>query len=64
MANQYRCHLLDKARLAAIVTIEADEDAAAVIQADKILERTSCPSAELWDQDRQVSVINRKSSTA
>jgi hypothetical protein len=45
MANQYRCHLLDKERVAAII-IAADDDAAAVLQADKILERTSCPAAK------------------
>ena len=64
MTNQYRCHLLDKDRVAATMTIEADKDAAAVLQAEKILERTSCPSAELWDRDRQVSIIIRKSSSA
>jgi hypothetical protein len=64
MANQYRCHLLDKDRVAAIMIIAAEDDAAAVLQADKILERTSCPSGEVWDRDRRVSIISRKSSGA
>jgi hypothetical protein len=64
MANQYRCHLLDKDRVAAIMIIAAEDDAAAVLQADKVLEWTSCPSAELCDRDRRVSIISRNGSAA
>jgi hypothetical protein len=62
MANQYRCILSDNDRTAARMIIEADNDAAAVLQADNILEGTSCLSAEIWDRGRRVSIISRKSS--
>ena len=64
MANQYRCILFENGRMAARMIIEADDDASAVLQAYKILEWTSCPSAELWDRGRRVSIISRKNSAA
>jgi hypothetical protein len=64
MANKYRCYLLNLDCIAAVKVLEADGDAAAVLEADKILATSSCTAAELWDRERRVSIISRKSPAA
>jgi hypothetical protein len=54
---KYLCDLLHMDRIAAMEVIEA-EDAAALLEVDKVLELSSCPCAELWDRDRQASIIS------
>jgi hypothetical protein len=64
MPIKYRCYLLDMDRIAAMQVVEADDDAAAVLEADKILASSPCTAAEIWDRERRVSIISRKSSAA
>jgi hypothetical protein len=45
--------------IAAMQVIEA-EDAAALLEVDKVLELSSCLCADLWDRDRQASIISRR----
>jgi hypothetical protein len=40
--------------------LECADDAAAVIEADKILAGSVCRSIEVWDGNRQVSILSRK----
>jgi hypothetical protein len=62
---EYRCYLLHMGRITgAPQIIAADDDAAAVLEADRILESSPCPSAELWDRNRRVSIISRKRPVA
>jgi hypothetical protein len=64
MATKYRCYLLDMERIAAMQVIEASDDAAAVLEADRILAASPSTSAEVWDCERRVSIISRKNSAA
>jgi hypothetical protein len=64
MATKYRCYLLDQDRIAAQEIIECEDDAAALLEADRILATSPCTAAEIWDRDRRVSIISRKSSAA
>jgi hypothetical protein len=64
MAAKYRCYLLDHDRIAAVQVIEGKDDAAALLEADGVLATSSCTAAEVWDRDRKVSIISRKSPAA
>ena len=64
MAIKYRCYLLDIDRITAMHVIPADDDAGAVLEADRILATSPCTVAEVWDRDREVSIITRKQSAA
>jgi hypothetical protein len=64
MATKYRCYLLDKDRISAMQVVEAEGDAAAVLEVEKILADSPCTAAELWDRERRVSIISRKASAA
>ena len=64
MTTKYRCYLLDQDRIAAQEIIECEDDAAALLEADRILASSPCTAAELWDRDRQVSIISRRKPAA
>jgi hypothetical protein len=64
MATKYWCCLLDYDRIAAQEIIECEDDAAALLEADRILATSPCTAAEIRDRDRQVSIISRKPSAA
>jgi hypothetical protein len=65
MATKYRCYLIRGEHIAAHEIIKCDDDAAAVVEADRILSATtSYTQVEVWDRARMVSFISRKSSTA
>jgi hypothetical protein len=64
MAIKYRCCLLDVDRTAAVELIEADDDASAVIEADKMLAASNCTTVEVWQGDREVSILSRKGAAA
>ena len=60
----YRCYLLDMDRIAAMQVVECENDADAVLEADKILALSTCTAAEVWDRDRKVPILSRKSPAA
>jgi hypothetical protein len=64
MATKYRCYLLDINRIAAEEMIECEDDAAALLEADRILAASPGTAAEIWDGERKVSIISRKPSAA
>jgi hypothetical protein len=61
-ASHYRCYFLNGERIAAVEVVECDDDAAAVIEADRILAASSYKSIEVWDRGRRVSIISKKVS--
>ena len=64
MATKYRCYLLNNERIPSMQVIECEDDAAAVIEADRILAASPCMAADIWDRDRRVSLISRKNTAA
>jgi hypothetical protein len=64
MATKYRCYLLDQDRISAVHVIEGEDDAAAMLEADRILAASSFTTAEVWDRERKVSIISRKEEAA
>ncbi len=64
MAATYRCCLLEGDRAVAVETVEAESDASALLEADKILAASSCTIVEVWQGDREVSILSRKPSAA
>jgi hypothetical protein len=65
MATKYHCYLIRDEHIAAREIIDCDDDAAAVIAADRILSATTTyTQAEAWDRDRMVSSVARKSPSA
>jgi hypothetical protein len=57
MAIKYRCYPGRKLRSQKI--IEADDDAVAVLEADRMLSEFTCTVAERWDGTREVSMKYR-----
>lgn len=64
MATKYRCYLLIRDRVSAMQVIEAEDDAGAVLEADRILATSPCTAVEIWDRDRRVSLISRNETAA
>jgi len=64
MASKYRCYLLEQDRIAAMRVIECKDDATALIEANRILEKSPCTAAEVWKLDRRVALVSRRSSAA
>jgi hypothetical protein len=64
MTTRYRCCLLDVDRTVAVEIVEAEDDASALLEADKILAASSCTIVEVWQGDREVSILSRKPSAA
>jgi hypothetical protein len=64
MGTKYRCDLLDMDRIAAMQLIEAENDSAALREADKMLSSSPCTAVEVWDRNRKVSILSRKTSAA
>jgi hypothetical protein len=59
MSTKYRCYLLALNRIATVQVIEGNDDAAAQLEASKILEESRFTAAELWDGARMVCTISR-----
>jgi hypothetical protein len=57
---KYHYCFLNGERAAITEFLECADDAAAVIEADKILAGSVCRSIEVWDGNRQVSILSRK----
>ena len=57
---RYRCNFLDVDRIAAVCVIECDDDAAALHEADLMLETSPCTAAEIWDRTRRVSIVGKR----
>ena len=64
MATNYRCYFLNGERIAAIEAIACGDDAAAILEADKILSASPYLSIEVWAGPRQVGIVSRKDPTA
>jgi hypothetical protein len=60
MATKYRCYLINGDSIVAVQVIEGSDDAAAVLEANRILQSSLYSTAELWDRYRRVSIISRK----
>ena len=63
MATKYRCYLLNGECIAAVEIVEGDEDATAVLEADRILAASNYKTAEIWDGARIVSIIGRSANS-
>jgi len=65
MATQYRCYLLNADHLiASMQVIECDDDAAALIEAERVLELSPFKTVEIWDRNRRISILTRSETAA
>ena len=64
MSTKYRCYLLDQNRMAAMQILECENDSAALIEAGRMLTASPFTSVEVWEGDREVSIVSRQSSAA
>jgi hypothetical protein len=64
MAIKYRCNLLDMDRIASMHVVEADDDAAALLEVDRILAASPCTAVEIWDRSRKVAILGRRQTAA
>lgn len=55
----YRCYFLNGERIAAVEAIACDDDAAAILEADKILAASRYLSMEIWAGARMVGFVSR-----
>jgi len=60
----YRCYFINGERIAAVEAISCDDDAAALLEADKILAASHYRSIEIWDGPRKVAIISREDPAA
>lgn len=58
--TNYRCYFLNGERIAAVEAIECDDDAAAILEADKILATSKYRSIEVWAGARRVGILSRE----
>jgi hypothetical protein len=59
-ATNYRCYFLNGERIAAVEAITCDDDAAALLEADKILAASHHRSIEIWTGKRRVAILSRE----
>lgn len=64
MTRKYRCCLMEMDRTVVVQIIESDDDAGAVLEADKVLAASASTIAELWEGPRMVSMLSRKAPAA
>ena len=60
--RSYRCYLLTEDHIIDVRVVDCETDADALLEADRILATSSCTAAEVWDRQRQVSMIARPSA--
>ena len=58
-STHYRCSFLQDDRIIEAKPIEGIDDAAALIEADRILAGSAFNSIELWDGRRMVAILSR-----
>jgi hypothetical protein len=63
MATDYRCYFLNGERIVAVEGIACDDDAAALLEADRILAASRYRSIEIWAGPRRVAIISREDPT-
>jgi len=59
LSAHYRCNFLQDDRIIDTKPIEGIDDAAALIEADRLLTGSECHSIELWDGDRRIAILSR-----
>ena len=60
MTKRYRCYpLRANRRLASMRVIECDDDATAVLEAERLLDLSPGLVVEVWDHSRKVSMMRR-----
>jgi len=59
-STNYRCYFLNGERIDAVEAIECDDDAAAILEADKILAASKYRSIEVWAGARRVGILSRE----
>jgi hypothetical protein len=64
MATGYRCFLMDGGALAGVVMFDREDDAAAQVEALRVLEMSDYQCIEVWQDHRKVAVIRRNSAVA
>jgi hypothetical protein len=65
MARQYRCYLLDAdCHISEATIIECDDDATALLEADRLLTSSAQKSVEVWDRRRKVPILSRNTTAA
>ena len=57
--TKYHCNFLQDDRLIDATPIDGVDDAAALIEADKILGESAYSSIELWEGARMVAIVSR-----
>jgi hypothetical protein len=62
--KKYHCHLLNIDRIVGIETIQCVDDAAALIEADRILAASPYTTIEVWDGGRKISLLSRSETAA
>ncbi|MEK1933363.1 MAG: hypothetical protein AAAC47_27020 [Pararhizobium sp.] len=62
--TSYRCYFLNGERIAAVKAITCDDDAEALLEADKILAGSHYLSIEIWAGPRKVAIISREDPPA
>ena len=65
MTKKYRCYLLraDR-RLASLQVIECNDDATAVLEAERLLDLSPGLAVEVWDHNRKVLMMSRAITAA
>jgi hypothetical protein len=58
--SNYRCYFLNGERIDAVEVLECDDDAAAILEADKILAASKHRSIEVWTGARRVGILSRE----
>jgi hypothetical protein len=65
MGTKYRCYLLDADHhISEATVIECENDAAALLEADRLLALSADKSVEVWDRSRKVSILSRNTTAA
>ena len=57
--RSYRCYLLNGDRIVSVHIIECDDDASAVLEADRVLQASTCQAVEIWQRQHQVSILSK-----
>jgi hypothetical protein len=58
-STSYRCYFLSGDSIVDVADIEADDDAAALIEASRRLDESSYRSIEIWSGGRKLSLLSR-----
>ena len=59
MGNGYRCYLLNDDHIVGVEQIDGDDDAAALLEADRVLLASPYNAVEIWKGRRSVGLLSK-----